>query len=151
MRKDEFLDEKGVVRKNMMTINQMEKYLLGRTFERVSHFYVAKINLGTQFVMVNIPTHQRIMITKIGNNNLQYKMLEIKPLEDSIMFYYDGNFEQLIEQNPSKKEKLLEMQSKQREEFKSNAEERLNGAVSQTYHFTYATKRILLNFMENLK
>ena len=151
IRKDEFIDEKGVVRKkNMMTINQIEKYLLDRIFEKNSSFYVGNISLGSQFIMVNVPTHQKILITKVGNGKLQYKMLDIRPLKDSIMFYYDGYFEQLIKNNPNKKQELLKMKSDQRKEFMKKSNERLNGSVGLTYHFTYSTKRVLVNFVEGL-
>jgi len=151
IRKNEFVDEKGVVRKkDMMTINQIEKYLLNKTFEKTSSFYVGNISLGSQVIMVNVPTHQKILITKVGNGKMQYKMLKIRALEDSLEFYYNGYFEQLIENNPSKKQELLKIKSDQRKEFMKNSKERLNGAVGLTYHFIYAQKRVLVNFMEGL-
>lgn len=151
IRKDEFVDEKGVVRKkDMMTINQIEKYLMGRTFEKTSHFYIGNISLGSQFIMVNIPTHQKILVTKVGNNKLQYKILNIRPVKDFIMIYYDEQFDQLVEQNFNKQTELLKIKFDQRKEFKSNAEERLKGAIGETIYFSYATKRVLMNFLNGL-
>jgi len=137
---------------NKMTKKQILGILKNNNkYKKHSFFYVGKIDLGSQFIMVNIPTEQIISIVKITDRQIIFNVEKITPTK-SLESIYNKEFNNLIETNKNFKEKLEELKKLQKDNFILNAEERLMNIVTskKNMYFEYSTKRVLENFVKDL-